>query len=765
MAIETVEIITRDGMSIGLSKTLDNLYNDGDLTPQELAKFSYAAWEALECNAYATTEINISSQQGAAVTSQLSYFQSPMGGSNIVSAYVNDLLPTNRLYCFNILLYTDNYYENLTIDNTSDCAIVTDIDLTKCAMTLNSAPSENGDVNIDYPDSQTIKRFTSGASSYFHNDDLVKHWNGSSWVSMSNIRPYCVIANDSGIIFITQGSYFGDREISGFGTVGYNFCPINSLKLPEGNQILEQKWYYSQGDIVDYTKTKHLLRWIGNDQEYESQTWEGGSKRGAWSYDDNFFVIMNQTNQVYGIANDAYHIYPKSLDVVKRLIACVGLNVYIGNDKSSVIKPIIEGGLVVGYSEDASTPSEIDNITNVVGNNISPFSPGGGGGGGDDDDPSDDQASGGIYGGAQGMCNLYYMTASEIKNLQNWFRGTVFSPGIQIPPDFDPSNQLIGLAAFPIELGGSVDSTTITFRTGDNQAVNTGVSCQKAYGDDLKFDMGTINIPARMQERGVPFLDYSSQIEVYIPFCNVVQLDVQQVIGTTLKCEMWISPATGDVSAMLSSGTHPVAYTSGNCAQQLPISVGSYGAIAGARLAADNKMTQAVFQAAQNVVKDITNAGAITSAVSNHTAVNGQGLVEFSRIPQVQSNTGLAVGAGIKAAGDVVNTALNLTATKLDNKYALQVAKNSAPTHVSGSFGACTSWHFPNYCYVKITRPHFQKPDNYGHTEAVPVVATKQLSSLSGFTTCVNPDVSGIGTATMSELETIKSYLMSGVIL
>lgn len=52
--------------------------------------------------------------------------------------------------------------------------------------------------------------------------------------------------------------------------------------------------------------------------------------------------------------------------------------------------------------------------------------------------------------------------------------------------------------AFPIELGGSITSDTITFRTSDNQAVNTGVSCQKAYGDDLKFDMGTINIPARM---------------------------------------------------------------------------------------------------------------------------------------------------------------------------------------------------------------------------------------------------------------------------
>lgn len=212
---------------------------------------------------------------------------------------------------------------------------------------------------------------------------------------------------------------------------------------------------------------------------------------------------------------------------------------------------------------------------------------------------------------------------------------------------------------------------------------------------------------------------------------------------------MWISPATGDVSAMLSSGTHPVAYTSGNCAQQLPISVSSYGAIAGAKLAADHKMTQAVFQAAQNVVKDITNAGAIAGAIGSRSAINSEGMVDFSQATKIQGNMGLAGAAGVKAAGTVVNTALGLTAQNFDNKYALSVAKNSAPTHVSGSFGACTSWHFPNYCYVKITRPHFQKPDNYGHTEAVPVVATKPLSSLSGLTTCVNPDVSGIGTATM----------------
>ena len=773
MAIETVEIITRDGMSIGLSKTLDNLYNDGDLTPQELAKFSYAAWEALECNAYATTEINISSQQGAAVTSQLSYFQSPMGGSNIVSAYVNDLLPTNRLYCFNILLYTDNYYENLTIDNTSDCAIVTDIDLTKCAMTLNSAPSENGDVNIDYPDSQTIKRFTSGASSYFHNDDLVKHWNGSSWVSMSNIRPYCVIANDSGIIFITQGSYFGDREISGFGTVGYNFCPINSLKLPEGNQILEQKWYYSQGDIVDYTKTKHLLRWIGNDQEYESQTWEGGSKRGAWSYDDNFFVIMNQTNQVYGIANDAYHIYPKSLDVVKRLIACVGLNVYIGNDKSSVIKPIIEGGLVVGYSEDASTPSEIDNITNVVGNNISPFSPGGGGGGGDDDDPSDDQAWGGAYSGAGAFSKFYLCTATDLANLRTWFGGG--GSGDQIPDGFDPMGQVIGLLQYPISISGTaLAPDEIIFRSGKT-ILHTGVSADRSTGGFLHINCGSVEIPRRMQQRGVPFLDFETSLEIYVPFCGTAPLDVQTCVGKTLTCDMYVATATGDVSAVIAAGGHPVAYMSGNMAESLPISSAGYGMyLAACKSTWGNGVSQVMNQltgGTTNTIKNVNQAALNETLSYGQTGGWGQSelLAESYNNPAIgRAMAGAASAKGVAAIG-LATTASNVVNAASTGYEQYQRVKNASYTSVSGSFTSCAAWNYPFTPYVKITRPHKQIPTggtgDYKHTTAIPLVETRNLSGSPGLTTCVNPDVSGIANATAQEKDIIYRALVNGVIV
>lgn len=687
MAIETVETITRDGMSIGLSKSLVNLYNDGDLTPQELARFSYASWEALECNAYATTEINISSQQGAAVTSQLSYFQSPMGGSNIVSAYVNNLLSTNRLYCFNILLYTDRYYENLTIDNTSDCDIVTDIDLTKCAMTLNSAPSENGDVSIDYPDSQTIKRFTSGASSYWHDDDLVKHWNGSSWVRMNNIRPYCVIANDSGILFITQGSYFGDREIGGFGSAGYNFCPMNSLKLPEGNQILEQKWNYSQGDIVDYTKTKHLLRWVGNDQEYESQTWGSGSKRGAWSYDDNFYVIMSQTNQVYGVANDEYHIYPKSLNVVKRLIACVGLNVYIGNDKSHVIKPIINNGLVVGFSEDAAAPSEIDNITNVIGNNISPFPPSPTGG---DNENKEIQMPLAYIGGTGGFVQFIKINSAGLASaddisaalsrfdittigkdlLRNFVSYKCFAV-INIDPDDTVTRQI------------KVDGHALT---DENDRPLNG----QVIGSLLPIDF-TIGTPARYFN---DFRDYApyTKIEAYVPFCGWFTLP-SWCIGRKITGTMFTDLYNGTVKAVIFAGQTVVAEIGGCCAYDIPFVADATGAKAGAVISSALS-TAAATAATVSMPNTATGIAAVTSAANTISALNG-------------NSTTLK---GVLGDGSNLNGLL--------------------------------------HCYLKVTRPQSPTrnktiPDTYKHEIGIPTCKELTMTAGDGYTQVIDAHIEG----------------------
>lgn len=724
MPIDTYTRITRGGLEIGVSKLFSELFTEGDLTPQELARFSFAAWEAPECNAHGTTEIDISSQQGAAVTSQMSYFQSPMGGSNYVSHYINDLLPTNRLYCFNVLCYTSSYYEYITSDNGANVRLVTDIDLASCAMTLRNAPAEDGNVSIDYPDARTIKKFTSNASQPLHDDDLLKHWNGSSWSSMNNIRPYCIIANDSGILFITQGSYFGDREISGFGTYRFNLCQINSLKLPDGDHIIDQKWNYSTGDIKDYTKVKHFTRWIGNDLTIEAQTWASGTKKAAWDYDDDFFIIMEQTNQVYGIANDTYYIYPKSLNTVKRLIACVGLNVYIGNDKTSVIKPIIANGLVVGYSEDASTPSEIDTITNVTGNNISPFPPGPGPTPGTDEDNDDAISTAGApY--AKGLVNYYAMTAGSnlidhiSEALSTW---DLQNTGKDLYKNLVSCKLIKPPAAIP-----TTGSEPFTIYGEKPQYQGADITLPVVSGNpDASF--GPYSISRKFND----FRDYApyTRVSIFLPYCGWCDLP-SHVVGRSVSVKYFTDIIAATVRAVVFCNNNIIAEAAGVMGLDIPFTADAVG------------MKQA-------------------GVVSGLTAYAGGALQTAAGVASIVTTKG---GKGI---GEALSGA-----SKLVSAYTqTAIAFNENTTEISGKNGDGCCLSGATDIIIKIIRPKYGASSDppyvpAGFAHSVGFVSNKQVrvGNVTGLLIADNVDTSGIAGATDAERAEIKRVLETGLIV
>lgn len=724
MAITTHERITRGGLEIGVSKLFSELFTDGDLTPQELARFSYAAWEAPEINAFGITEIDISSEQGAAVSTQMSYFQAPMGGDDYVSNYVNSLIPTGRLYAFNVILYTSGNYEFITTDNAENVRLITDIDLASCAMTLRYAPSEDENVSIDYPDARTIKKLDSGASIYYHDDNLLKHWDSvyNTWRTMGNIHPYCIIANDSGILFITHGSYFGGHQITGFGTYAFNLSPINYLQLPYGDNIINQKWSYETNDIKDFTKSKHLLRWIGNDQEYEPQTWASGTKKAAWDYDDNFYIIMEQTNQVYGIANDKYYIYPKNLNIVKRLIACVGLNVYIGDDKSAVIKPIITGGMVVGYSEDASTPSEIDNITNVTGNNISPFPPSPVPPGGDDEDNDDPIPTvGAPY--SSGLARYYVTTVgSTILNHISAAMGAwnLKDTGKDLYKNII-SCKLIKSPA-PIPVSGSepftVYGVTLQYEGSDITL--------PVINDNPTKSFGSYNIPRKFND----FRDYApyTKVEIYLPYCGWTVLP-SHVVGRSVSVTYYTDIIAATCKAVVYCGSNVIAEAAGVIGLDIPM------------------ITE--------------NAGAKAEAVT-------MGLLAYGK---AGLQTALGVGAAVATKGKAgVKSAVSGLENLVSAYSQTAMAFNQNYTEINGKNGDGCCIAGISAIVIKITRPKYGAnttapyvPSEYGHATGFVSMKSAKVGSFTGLLVADNVDTSGISGATDREKQLIKLYLESGI--
>lgn len=380
-------------------------------------------------------------------------------------------------------------------------------------------------------------------------------------------------------------------------------------------------------------------------------------------------------------------------------------------------------------------------------------------GGDDKDDDSDDINFGYMFSGAGAFTNLWYCTQKDLADLRQWFLGA--DAQHPIPEGFDPMPSIIGLFQYPISLGGDV-LEEIKFRTSSGLIVSTGVQAARGLSTNLKFDLGSINIPARMRERGVPFLDYESTVECYVPFCGVFQLDTQTVIGKTLSCTLWMSPATGECNCIvytISNGIKaPVAYGSGNMSSQIPISSNGWGSYAAALKNATIQKNQIISGAAAGGVSSLlSGAGNLSSTLELGEQLAGISMgKKFGSVGMVLGGAGTALGiisTGIKAYQDI--NAANVGIRHL---------KASNGTSINGAFSGQSAWNYPMTPYVKISRPHYKKPNNYAHTQGIPLVEAKKLSECSGFTMCVGADLTGI-TATQTERDIISAYLTNGIIV
>ena len=352
-------------------------------------------------------------------------------------------------------------------------------------------------------------------------------------------------------------------------------------------------------------------------------------------------------------------------------------------------------------------------------------------GGGDDDDDSDDINFGGSYAGLGAFAKFYLCSGLEISQLNSWINGR--SP--DWPENFDPMTQIISVSRFATDLSSaSYGSTTIKFHTAAGAEIDTKIPALHGNGDNIELDLGSVNIPLRMKERGIPFLDYESTIELYIPACGTFILDPQTVLGSTLSVKMWLSTSTGEcnsIAYVTRNGVKaPVAYGSGSLAVPMPVTSVGWGSYLAAVTNANIKYYFGGLSAA------VSETQLLNSASSGNQFAGASGL---SGIPSSFQNMAQA-------------------------EQNLAHLKNSSFTSVSGSFGSTAAWNYPFNAYVKITRRHFKKPSNYAHTRGIPLVETKTLSDCSGFTICVNADVSSIN-ATIQEKNMIVEALNNGVIV
>ena len=434
-------------------------------------------------------------------------------------------------------------------------------------------------------------------------------------------------------------------------------------------------------------------------------------------------------------------------------------------------KPIVEGGIVTGYTDDMTVQSEWDTWTKASGHNVpsgppAPPYP--------DDDDWDSLDRGPVRVGGAGLLKVYAMSLAELAAFSNWMNSVDSGSGYDGPPEgFNVIDSLIGLSQYPVDFTGGT-STTLVFTNSaaavDERQINSHCSANRltGVGTTQHWSLGHINIGKKFSN-DTAFLDYDTLLEVYIPFCGIFPIDTQMVMGRTLTGDIWIDPVTGGCYAEIDcstdqGGVAPIVMAEGNVGIEMPITSTQYSM---AKAAQATNIHSFVAGAVGTVVGAAVGA-ALGGAVG---AASANGFNSVGSMVRTIGVGGAAMGAGAGLIGNAAKSAgaglIGNAAKSTYNVYRtnklLQAANNTA---VKGSLSSSfASWAQPWQAYIKITRYNKQVPSNYINTVGLPVVDTKSIGNYSSgdFLVAVNPNVSGISGATAEELSIIYNALTSGV--
>lgn len=722
MAITQVGTTVEQGITYGISKWCNELFSDGDWKPSELAKYSWCRWRDKYIGCCSATSTNIHSQQGAAVTQLLSYFNSSLSetSSNYVAYYNDSRIPTKEPYCFNILMYGRNGDQTLTSDCASNYRVVTSCsDFQSLYVLVNKYQPAQSTINVDYPTARTVNcNNLMWANGGVYNTNNNAH---AQWITV-----WTVFVIDEDNFFVTRGMAFPNNTPCMYdGVIGAaqkNLRPSNDLSISYGNRITESKWRYYYGDITNYQKTMHLLRWYKNGiTGIEPQTW-GDSKYGVYDIDDDVAIIMRSANAVYGSIGIRYTYYLKSDVAVKNAIAYTGLRwKYQEGDTTHVYTPIIDAdGYITGYTTDPDTYSKLNEIDDVVNNGITPLPPAPPTPSEDDDYTSMGLGIVGFFGG---IVNYAVLDKDELETLIADFESHASShPGMSIIQNIISlyklgmtSSLLVTTTSKPIVM--SVGSGGSKFTSANNYSVIDG---------QPTVDLGSVDVP-RMTNTFYDFSPYTSY-ELFVPGCGWIQLP-DTVAGRKIQVHLVHDIATCSCRGIVRIGMSDVpgeengttiAVINGITGTQMPITLNESGLKSGA-----------IIQASANAVSGLVMGGLGAAA----------------------GNPFVAIGGASEAIGGMLNATLvgntNYTAVK------------GGPQDMSVFGDGYTAVLKINYPDIQDVVNNYER---FGHTVGYLCNKWGAIGDFTGFTVCDNPHVSGFS-CTSDEKDEIERLLKEGIII
>lgn len=351
----------------------------------------------------------------------------------------------------------------------------------------------------------------------------------------------------------------------------------------------------------------------------------------------------------------------------------------------------------------------------------------GGGGGGDRDDHSDPvpiPPDPTISATDAGFVTLYNPSLAELQAIgDEVYTDTVW----EVIKNFfkSPDEYIVGLGIIPVQplVGASKHPRCGVFTF--NTAMPVVIS------EYVTVDCGTIPIT---EYYGSAF-DYAgmTSVQIYLPFIGFRDLDVDDIMATTLGVVYKVDVYNGNCVAFITvDGT--IKYTfSGNCMQQVPT-------------------------ASQSFDNAVSNGIALAAAVVGAVATGGATAAE-------EAATG---GAEMLAAGGEAAASSSAIASASNNAVigsSMVNVMNAKPNVTrSGALGSSAGLMGVQYPYIVRKIPRQSWPANYNEFAGYPCNMTLQIGSLTGFFVVDSINLTGVPAMDI-EIAEILAYLKGGAIV
>lgn len=316
--------------------------------------------------------------------------------------------------------------------------------------------------------------------------------------------------------------------------------------------------------------------------------------------------------------------------------------------------------------------------------------------------------------------NIYWISGDLIKAFFRWFWTemgdmTDFQNWLdKIAGMFKSVDEaIISLRYYPVNeefFGGVSAASSITLA---NTHYGENLNAQKVNSTTPNIvDIGTYTI----NEHYKSFCDYSpyTHIKLYLPLHGWIDLDTNLFMGTKLKVQ--------GAFDIMSSTIQYLIYANSTLINTVDAHINT------------------------TVSFNLQNFSERQTAVVNNVSNLATGLLSTA----VNYSNPIGMGNGIL---NTLNSANN---------------PQGASLKTYGSMGEMGSLYAYPKCVIYIQRPSYNRPDNYGKHVGYPCNKKYKLSSLNGFTTCVNPQIDFTYEdikPLQSEVEEIYSLLEGGIIL